>query len=158
MRKSGFVGMFALLVSTFFLFGFVQDQQIDRKQLREMLVQLGYGVKDTNTSLGKEAYSATFTRDGLNIPVNFQISASSSLIWLTVNLGPAPAETNATKVYALLNRNSKIQPCQFYVTDSKLLMMGLPIENRGVTNVTLRQRVDSILSHVVATKEVWQKA
>ena len=89
MRKLGFIGLLVLL-SSLFVVGFVQSQAIDRKQLREMLVQLGYEVTDVVKDAGKEKYSAKFTNNGLDIPVGYEISLSGSYVWLTVNLGEAP--------------------------------------------------------------------
>lgn len=155
MRKYGIIGLLALL-SSLFLLGFNQSETIDRKQLRDMLVQLGYEVSDIVKDAGKEKYSVKFTKYGLDIPVGYEISPSGSYIWLTVNLGEAPAES-AAKNLALLKQNSKIQPTFFYVTDSGRLMAALPVENRGVTNAVLRLRSDSVSDNVGKTKEIWQK-
>lgn len=155
MRRYGVFGFIALLLSSIALLGFFQSPQIDRKQLRDMLVQLGYEVTDIVKDPGKEKYSVKFTKEGLDIPVGFEISPSNSYIWLTVNLGPAPSET-ATKNFALLKQNAKIQPTFFYVTDSGRLMAALAVENRGVTNAILRQRAEAISDNVGKTKAIWQ--
>lgn len=157
MRKFGVVGFLFVLLSTAALYGFteLQSPQIDRKQLKEMLTQLGYEVKDLVTDPGKEKYTVTITKDGLDIPIGFEISPSLGYIWLTVNLGTAPTDGNS-KTLDLLKQNSKIQPTFFYITDKGLLMAGLPIDNRGVTNVTLRQRAESIAENVGKTQSVWK--
>ena len=155
MRKYSIIGLLAL-VSSLFLLGFVQSSTIDRKQLREMLVQLGYEVTDISTEAGKEKYSVKFTTNDLNIPVGYEISPSGSYIWLTVNLGEAPKEATP-KCLELLKQNSKIQPTFFYITDSGRLMAALPVENRGVNNAVLRLRSESLTSNVGKTKDVWQK-
>ena len=135
--------------------GFVQSQTIDRKQLRDILVQLGYEVNDVVKDAGKEKYSAKFTNDGLDIPVGFEISPSGAYIWLTVNLGEAPT-TPTQKCLDLLKQNSKVQPTFFYITDSGRLMAALPIENRGVTNAILKTRSETIAANVGKTKRFWQ--
>jgi hypothetical protein len=155
MRKYGLIGLLVLL-SCAFLLGFVQNSQIDRKQLRDMLVQMGYEVNDIVKDAGKEKYSVKFVNNGLDIPVGYEISPSNSYIWLTVNLGEAPTESSA-KTLALLKENAKIQPTFFYITASGRLMAALPIENRGVTNAVLRLRSESISENVGKTKETWQK-
>ena len=155
MRKYGLYVLFAL-ISSLTIVGFFQNPQIDRKQLREMLVQMGYEVTDIVKDAGKEKYSTTFVRDGLNIPVGYEISPSNSYIWLTVNLGEAPPEAS-TKSYALLKQNAKVQPCFFYITESGRMMFAMAVENRGVTPVILRARSESISENVGKTKEVWQK-
>lgn len=158
MRKSRVFGIFFVILSTIALFGFVslQDSKMDRKQLRDTLTQLGYEVKDIVKDAGKEKYAVTFTRDGLDIPVGFEISPSGSYIWLTVNLGDAAPES-APKHLALLKQNSKIQPTFFYVTDSGRLMAALAIENRGVTNAIIRLRAETVSENVGKTKDIWQK-
>ena len=131
------------------------SDQITRPQLREMLVQLGYEVKDIVKDAGKEKYSVTLVKSGLDIPVGLEISSNSKYIWLTVNLGDAPKDT-ATVNHTLLKQNSKIQPSFFYITDKGRLMMGLPLDNRGITNAFLRDRVESISENVGKTKDIWQ--
>lgn len=155
MRKYGLIGALAIL-SSLFLLGFNQSASIDRKQLREMLVQLGYEVSDIVKDAGKEKYSAKFSKDGLDIPVGYEISPSGSYIWLTVNLGDAPTESSA-KSFALLKQNSKVQPTFFYITDSGRLMAALAVENRGITNAILKTRSETISDNVGKTKDVWQK-
>jgi hypothetical protein len=154
MRKYGFIGL-TLLLSCVFLLGFAQNSQVDRKQLRDMLTQLGYEVNDVVKDAGKEKYSVKFTNNGLDIPVGYEISPSNSYIWLTANLGEAP--TDSAKFLGLLKENAKIQPSFFYITSSGRLMAALPIENRGVTNVILRQRSETFSENVGKTKEIWLK-
>ena len=154
MRKNASLGLLLLACSAAIL-GFYQNPQVDRKQLREMLVQLGYEVTDIVKDAGKEKYSVKYTKEGLDIPVGFEISPSNTYIWLTVNLGPAPEESSA-KNFALLKQNAKIQPTFFYVTDSGRLMAALAIENRGVTNQILRLRAETVSDNVGKTKSIWQ--
>ena len=153
-----FLAFLALAASIVTIYGFSQDEgKVDRKQLRDMLVQLGYEVKDIVTTPGKEKYSANFNRDGLDIPIGYEISPSGSYIWLTVNLGDAPDDASP-KNAALLRQNGKIQPSQFYVTEAtKRLMAATPVENKGITNALLRQRSESLAGTVGSTKEIWQK-
>ncbi|MCC7230859.1 MAG: hypothetical protein IT203_10730 [Fimbriimonadaceae bacterium] len=155
MRKYSIIGLLAL-VSSLFLLGFMQSASIDRKQLREMLVQLGYEVSDLSSEAGKEKYSVKFTTADLNIPVGYEISPSGSYIWMTVNLGEAPKEPSA-KCLELLKQNGKVQPTFFYITEAGRLMGALAVENRGVTNAILRQRSEFLIGNIGKTKDVWQK-
>jgi len=159
MHKIGVRGLSLIILSTAALFGFVgyqNSQLIDRKQLREMVVQLGYEVSDIVKDAGKEKYSVTIKTQDLNIPVGLEISPSNSFIWLTVNLGAAPTE-GSTKTLDLLKQNSKIQPTFFYITDSGRLMAATAVDNRGVTNAVLKTRIESISENVGKTKDIWQK-
>lgn len=132
----------------------LQQGQIDRKQLRGMLVQLGYEVKDLDATAGKEKFSFIVERSGLNIPVAAEISANGNFIWLTVFC--KDGAPTGDKAVNLLKKNADIQPSQFYVTKSNKIMMGLAIENHDVTNGSLRSRAEKIVDDVVNTKEVWQ--
>jgi hypothetical protein len=158
MSKVRLVGILSLIATSLMLLGFgaYQNQQIDRKQLREMLVQLGYEIDDIVKDEGKEKYSSKFTREGLNIPIGYEISPSGTYIWLTVNLGAAPTE-GSPKTLALLKQNAKIQPTFFYITDSGRLMAALAVENRAVTNAVLRLRSEALADNVGKTKDAWQK-
>ncbi|THU40569.1 hypothetical protein FAM09_00190 [Niastella caeni] len=147
-----------LLVGTVSLSGFNRFQDcnsIDRKQLREILVQLGYETKDLVTDPGKEKYSVTLTRSGLDVPIGVEISGNNKYIWLTVSLGSATAE-NVTKNFGLLKQNAKTQPCHFYVTESGRLMFGLPLENRGVSNTLLRERLETVATRVGESESLWK--
>jgi hypothetical protein len=160
MWKQASLSFVALLTCFFVFVGSASSQQpcdpIDRKQLREKLVQLGYDIKDLVTDPGKEKYSTVVVRDGLDIPIAFELSGSAKYIWLTVNLGNAPA-ANLELNNTLLKQNSKIQPCLFYITDAGRLMMGLPLNNLGVTNAYLRERIEFIATNVGSTKLLWQR-
>ncbi|MEA2553624.1 MAG: hypothetical protein QOJ65_1800 [Fimbriimonadaceae bacterium] len=157
MRRFGLLSLTLLVSAVIAIAGFARPQSgpLDARQLREKLVELGYDVTDLVKEEGKEKYTVKLTKSDLDIPIGYEISPSKGYIWLTVNLGDAPAETS-TKCLALLKSNGNIQPSFFYVTKSGRLMMGLPIDNRDVTNATLRLRTDQISDNVGSTKDLWQ--
>jgi hypothetical protein len=158
MRIKSLVAVTLLFFCIVAFLGFSYEQScqpIDRKQLREMLVQLGYNVNDLVKDPGLEKFSIVLTRDGLDIPIAAEMSSNSRYIWLTVNLGAAKPE-NSLRNLSLLKQNAKAQPCQFYITDSGKLMMGLPVENHGLSNAVLRERIESIASRVSESKVMWQ--
>lgn len=128
---------------------------IDRTQLRNMLVQMGYTVSDLSKEPGKEKFAVNITSGGLNIPVAAEISNNSKFIWLTVFLTNADS-LNVSKNYALLKENANTQPTHFYITKSGKLMLGVPIENKGVTNAYLREKLESLADNVVSKKAIWQ--
>ena len=143
-----------LLIAVPAIMGFQASDQISRQQLKDMLVQLGYDVKDLDATAGKEKYSFTVERSGLNIPVAAEISANGNYIWLTVFC--KEGAPSGDKALNLLKRNAEIQPTQFYVSKSGKIMAGLTIENREVNNAILRQRTEKIAEDVAKTKEDWQ--
>jgi hypothetical protein len=73
-----------------------------------------------------------------------------------VFLGKAPDDTSSI-FYNLIKQNTKIQPALFYVTDKNNLMMGLPVDNRGINNVLLKRYTDFISGKVADTKSFWQE-
>jgi len=146
-----------LLVGSLALYGFVgtQSDQLDSKRLRSMLVQMGHEVKDLGKEAGNEQYEVKVASGGFDVYVSFEISKSKNYLWLTVFLGDAPAE--ASKALAMLKETSKIQPTMFYVTSANKLMLGLPVDNRGITNAILKQRIESIAENVGKTADLWNK-
>ena len=127
---------------------------INQTQLKEILVQLGYTPKDIISTPGKEKYEIKLNRGGLDVPMGLEISPSTNYIWLTVFLGKAPSDSS--KYFKLLKHNSKIQPALFYVTDSGNLMMGLPVDNRGINNALLKRYTEFIAGKIADTKDTWQ--
>ena len=156
-KQTLFFSLLLLIFSFFFsITGKAQTcDPITQSRLKEILVQLGYTVKDLNTTAGKEKYEAAASTTDFNVPIGFEISASSNYIWLTVFLGKAPGDTSSA-FYNLLKQNFKIQPTFFYITDSGNLMMGLPVDNRGVNNTVMKRYIDFISGKVSETKLYWQ--
>jgi hypothetical protein len=129
---------------------------VSHQTLRSMAVQLGYTVTDIVAIPGKEKFSIMINSSGLDIPIALEISPSKKYIWLTVNLGKAPADTSLRNA-SLLKQNAIIQPCQFYVSGSGLTMMGLPLENSGITNAFLREKLEQVSKNVGNTEYIWKQ-
>ncbi|MBS1512057.1 MAG: hypothetical protein JST86_14510 [Bacteroidetes bacterium] len=128
---------------------------LTRTELREKLVQLGYTVNDLEKAEGKEKFEVVHKSASLNVPVAYEISPSTNFIWLTVFLGPATNDTAVNN--KLLRENFNVQPCQFYITGTGKLMMGIAVENRGVTNAILKRHTDFIVDKVENSAYIWQK-
>ena len=128
---------------------------LDARQLKDMLTQMGYTVKELNTESGKEKYEVMIKTSSFNVPVAYEISASKNFIWLTAHLG-SPKDEYSTTNAALLKQNGKIQPCQFYITEKGKLMMGLAVENRGITPAIMRRHTDKFTGDVNNTSSYWQ--
>lgn len=129
---------------------------LSRTQLREKLVEMGYEVIDLEKAEGKQKYQVNMSANGLNVPIGYEISPSNNFIWLTVNLGNPPEDGSATSK-TLLKQNAIIQPAFFYITEKGRLMMGLAVENRGITNAILKRHSDFISKRVGETKSYWQQ-
>jgi hypothetical protein len=147
------VGLAALLLVLLVLPGFQGTDKLAPAQTGEMLSALGLEPKTTGTEAGKERYEIKITKDNLDIPVSVEHSASGSFVWLTVHLGAAPG---GDRTMGLLKQNASSQPCHFYVNKSDRLMMGLAVDNRGITNAILRERIDMLVGQVTGTKALWQ--
>lgn len=117
--------------------------------LKKALSELGYEAK----ALSEKKWEVTLTKSGFDVPIGAEFSESKSYVWLTAYLGKDPTEA---KALGLLKQNSKTQPSHFYVTDKGWLMMGLPVENRGLTNAVLRKNLDKIATDVAESAEYWK--
>lgn len=127
-----------------------QDTQLDAKQLKEMITNLGYVPKD----LAEGKFEFVVTREGLDIPLAAEVSASKNYVWLTAYFGQIPADLGDRPV-KMLRANFEIQPSQFYVTKSDKLMMGIAIDNRGVLPAVLRRNVDKVAKDIASTQALW---
>jgi hypothetical protein len=131
-----------------------ETERLDAAGLKKLVTGLGYEAKDIVTEVGKEKFSVDIATTGFNVPVGVEIAPSKNYIWLTANVGKADA---ATKYEAMVKQNSKIQPSFFYVTDSGTMMVGLPVENHGVTPVWMKKCIDKLANDVSNSASVWQK-
>jgi len=128
---------------------------INSSKLKELLIGMGFAVKNTNDQGKPDKFEIKNSNAGLDIPTTYEISASTNYIWLTVYLGKADYEDSAEINTELLKQNAAIQPCLFYITAKGNLMMGLPVENRAVTAAVLKRCNDFISKNVGNTKFYW---
>ncbi len=85
---------------------------LTRPQLKDLLVQMGFTVKDVVKTEGKEKYEVSHPGSGFNVPLGYKISVSTNFIWLTAFLGK-PETITAEKSMALIKKNTDIQPSFF---------------------------------------------
>jgi len=152
---------FAILFFSFCIIGLRSHAQsadcgpINSTKLKELLIGMGFSVKNTNESGKPDKFEIKNVNNGLDIPTSYEISPSTNYIWLTVFLGKANYEDSCEINTDLLKQNAIIQPCLFYITAKGNLMMGLPVENRAVTAAVLKRTNDFISKQVGNTKEYW---
>lgn len=132
---------------------FQENSALDASGLRKMIVDLGYEVKDLNTEAGKEKYELTITTDDFTIPVAAEVSPSKNYVWFTVNLGDVVKDQK--RHLDLLKQNAIIQPNFFYVTSKELLIMGVPVDNRGINSVAAKRIITKLSNDVVETAKYW---
>jgi hypothetical protein len=137
--------------------GAQEPDKMDSSQLKETLTELGYDTKVLNTEAGKEKFEFTEKTKDLTIPIGAEISPSKNYLWLTVNLGDKQFKDGNSypKSGDLLRKNADIQPCFFYVTTKGHLMMGLALENRGLTNPWIRKCIEKLSADVSSTQALW---
>ena len=134
------------------------SSQLDAPKLRESITNLGYEVKDLATEKGKEKYEFKVTKGGLDIYLGAELSGSKNYIWLTAYLGKSTdLKDFKDRAADMLLENSKIQPCQFYVTDKSSINLAIAIDNRGVDAVVMKRCVDKLGDDVVKTQKLWQQ-
>lgn len=129
------------------------SDQLDATKMKEMLVGLGYEVKALSEKVGEEKYTVTIVAGDFDVPVGVELSPSKNYIWLTANLG---SDSDKTKHREILKANSQVQPSQFYITKSGLLMIGLPLENRAMTAAIMKRNIEKLGSDVSATASTWE--
>lgn len=157
-KKNPFISSALILFAWIVLPVFSKAQScdpIDALKLKDMLIQMGYTVKDIGTEVGKEKYQVDIKTSSFNVPLGYEISPSKNYIWLTANLGK-PKDSTSTVNADMLKQNGKIQPCQFYITSKGILMMGLAVENRGLTPAIMRRHTDKITADVSSTSTLWK--
>jgi len=133
-----------------------QSSQLTGPAVNDMVKNMGYTTKVLEAAEGKEKYEFLITRDGFDVPIAFEVSASKNYLWLTVFLG----KTTDLKDYAsiapkLLKSNHDIQPSFFYVTSKENLMLGIALENRGIDAAVLRRCIDKIAKDTTSTSKLW---
>lgn len=154
MKKTSLILIFCLFVFS----QFAKSQSctpIVAADLRRMLVELGYEVKDLNLAVDKEKFEIKILTPTFNVPMGIELSGNKNNIWFTVALGKAFEETSP-KNFALLKRNAVIQPSQFYITEKGNLMMAVALENKCVTNAALKKISDMLANKVSENKIYWQ--
>jgi hypothetical protein len=129
------------------------EAKLDAATLKSTIVGLGYEVKDTITTPGKEKYEFKIEKGDLSIPIGAELSGSKNYIWLTVNLGTDSGKLNYQEI---LKRNAKIQPSFFYIASNGSVMLAEAIDNRQASATVFRRVIDKLSSDVVDTKDVWQ--
>jgi hypothetical protein len=154
MQKFRSVALAAVAGGAMFPVVFSQDDQITAPRLKEMVTNLGFEVKPLNEEPGKEKYEFTVKTSDFDVPIAAEISGSKNYVWLTVYLGDAP-KADSPKCHALLSRNFKVQPSQFYITEKGALMLGFAMENRGITPVVFKRTYTKLSDDVVKTADIW---
>lgn len=134
------------------------SEALTAAKLKEMVVAMGYEAKDLSTTPGKEKIEFKVTKSDLDIPIALEVSESKRYIWLTVLLNETTELPDLpARAVKLLSQNAAIQPCQFYITKSGKLMLGMAVENRSVDAPMLRRAVDFVGDNVGDTKDLWAK-
>lgn len=129
---------------------------ITGSQLRTMLINMGYTVKDLNTTPGSEQIEIKNTTSGLDIYLLCEVSPSKNFVWLTALLN-SDSTSFQSRTKDLLKQNGIVQPAQFYISKNGSLKFGLAAENRGVTAAILRRHIDMVSNNIVKTKSFWEK-
>lgn len=161
MKKAATFGalLTVMVAAAAMISGFYPIQsQFTAKDLKSTLEGMGYELKVLEDEVGKEKWEFTISRHELDIPVGAEISASKNYIWLTVYLGDIKdiGAVKASKLVGLLKGNAKVQPAQFYITDSDGLWCALPMDNRGVTAPIMKRCVDLLVDAVGKNQDLWE--
>lgn len=133
-------------------------EKLDAASLRKTIEGMGYTCQDLSTDPGKEKFQFSVDEGGFNIPIAAELSKSTNYIWLTVSLGPLPADPAAP--LALLKENAKIQPDSFYVSNrdsANALMLGVAVDNRNASPDVFKRVIEKLSGDVSGTSTIWSK-
>lgn len=133
---------------------FLQATVLEPADLQKMVDGMGYTTKMLNEEKGKEKFEFTIKAEGFDVPIAAEVSPSKNYVWFTVLLGKASED--GAKNTALLKENFKIQPDFFYITEKGNLMMGIAVDNRGVSPAVIKRVTDKLSEDVSKTSKVWQ--
>lgn len=132
------------------------DKALDGPALRGVLENMGYSLKELNKEAGKEKFEFMIAKDGYDVYIAAEVSPSKRFVWLTSFLGEtAKISDFDSKASKFLNRNTSIQPTQFYITDRGNLMIAIATDNRDLNPAVIRHRVEKLAGDVSATSDLW---
>lgn len=134
------------------------------ESLKGVLEGLGYEPENINNA----AYRLRISRDGWNFVVTTSLSPSKEKLWLTAYLSETPDVTKLppATLAKLLLANNDIGPAHFYfldctdckVKDSKLLYIGMSLDNRSLSPAQFRKELDRFCANIKNTAEFWDVA
>lgn len=131
----------------------MKEEPLTTPQLRTIVENMGYAPKTISEETGKFQFDVK--TDSFNVPVGTEISKSGNYIWFTVSLGDASGLES--KHGDLLRQNAQIQPDFFYITAKGTLMLGVAVDNRGVTPAVVKRVTDKLVADVDSTSKYWKK-
>jgi hypothetical protein len=135
-------------------------QALNHESLGKILSDMGYEPK----KISDTTYEVVVKRDGWSVYFRICFSNDKTKVWLISTLAnikdvnQVPAEPLAK----LLMANNDHGPSAFYLAKvddknkaAKVLKIGRPVDNRGLTASLLRIEIDTLFSTIKETKELW---
>jgi len=129
-----------------------QNEAIDSAALKKLIEGMGYETRILNTAVGKEKFEFTVKATGFDVPLAAEIPMGKNHIWFSAFLGDVRSDRYAS----LLKANDTIQPSVFYLNEQGKLLIGVAVENRGVTAAVLKRVTDQVVADVIRTEQIWQ--
>ena len=158
MKKHALIAFAALALAggSVLAFAPVQSEKMDGPGLKRVLEGLGFEVKVTSATEGKEVYQITHVTGGYNVHMSASFSGSKNYIYLIASLGEVSKLESKTDIYKkLLQENGKVQPCQFYISEKGMLQMAAATDNRGVQAADMKRVIEMLGNNVAETDELW---
>lgn len=114
-----------------------------------------YG-KNTTTNNGQTDYSINVKRGKWNINIIISLSPNGSIIWMDNNLTSVPPmdKLDLKAVVNVLKKNAEIGPMFFAIVNGNL-RLSYPLANANLNPAALRDRIDALVSTVIATESLW---
>jgi hypothetical protein len=130
---------------------------LDLDQLKTTIAGMGYTMSAPLKPDGTPSNNVEITikTASFNVPIGVEISASGRYIWCKASLGQS--QFTGEDALAALKRATSIQPTNFWITSSGMLMIGIAIDNRDVTPEHLKFIFEKLAADVSSTSDLWQK-
>jgi hypothetical protein len=132
---------------------------LTEQELSAMLETLGYEPKTFKTAPG-DLYVVRIPSGPWTYAVRVSLSRDRKKVWLTnwVTRLEATEEVPAALWPKLVEANFRYGPAHFsYEAKARQLVLGLPLDNRGITLGFLRQELDRLVQTSNQTILLWDK-
>lgn len=160
-RRSGIASKLALwlLLSAAFTLGLAparavaQSGKLTVQQLGDALTSFG---KNTVNNNGNIYYTVNCQHGAWKGTMILSLSPNGNVIWMTIDPVQMPAHPSAAALNNLLKKNLDIGP-MFFAVNGEALRISYPVPNWGLSEATLKDFVNQLISTTVDTMPLWDQ-
>jgi hypothetical protein len=126
-------------------------------ELGKMLKDMGYQFQTQRLDNGAVIYQLTIKSNGMNVPMDVELSKDGTKVWLTVwfrQLGPNESIPSDVMT-KMLESNGRFGPCFFSISTGRQPFLGLPLDNRNLASEDVRRQIDIFIQVYQQTEPLW---